>query len=69
MTDRDDVASPGQLLGDEKGSEPEGGRVDEEDDEEGEEESCTDRETFLDPQQLCLLQLPIIAVYIQHVHT
>ena len=62
MTNRDDVASYGELLGDEVCSKPEGGGVHEEDDEEGEEESRADRETFLSSQQLCLFQLRIITV-------
>ena len=62
MTNRDDVASYGELPRDEVCSEPEGGGVHEEDEEEGEEESGTDRETLLGSQQLCLVQLPIITV-------
>ena len=64
MTYRDDIASLGEFLRDEVATKPEGGGVHEEDEEEGEEQSSADRETFLCSQQLGLFQFRIVTVSI-----
>ena len=64
MTYRDDIASLGEFLGDEVATKPEGSGVHEEDEEEGEEQSGADGETFLCSQQLGLFQFRIVTVSI-----
>ena len=62
MTYRDDIASPGVLLGDEVATKPEGSGGHEEDEEVGEEQSSARGKAFLGSYQLCLLQFLIITV-------